>query len=158
MTPMIEGVRVRDLRPHLDERGFLCELLRSDWPEFMKCGQVYLTTVYPHVVKAWHYHKLQTDFFVCIRGTIKLVLYDSREKSPTFEQINEFFLGERLMQLVAIPPLVYHGFKAVGTKEAYIINVPTELYNYKEPDEYRLPPDTKEIPYDWVLAEGLKHG
>lgn len=155
---MIEGVKIRDLRPNIDERGFLCELLRSDWPEFQKYGQVYLTTVHPNVVKAWHYHKLQTDYFVCIRGTIKLVLFDSRKESSTFGQLNEFFMGERFMRLVAIPPLIYHGFKAVGTKEAYVINIPTELYNYDHPDEYRLSPDTKEIPYDWVLMTGLKHG
>jgi len=158
MASMINGVKVRDLNPHPDDRGFLCELLRSDWHEFSKCGQVYLTTVYPNVVKAWHFHKLQTDYFVCIRGTIKIVLYDARVDSDTHGQVNEIFCGERNMKLVVIPPLVYHGFKGIGKKEAYVINMPTELYNHDNPDEFRLPPDTKEIPYDWVLMAGLKHG
>ena len=95
---------------------------------------------------------------VCIKGMLKLTLYDSRKSSATYKQIQEVFPGERKPLLVKIPPLVYHGFKAIGGETAYVINVPTELYNYKEPDEFRLPPDTKQIPYDWSLAPGLKHG
>jgi len=155
---LIEGVKIRKLDLIPDERGWLMEIMRSDWKEFEKFGQVYITTAYPGVVKAWHMHKKQTDNFTCIRGMMKVALYDSREKNPTYKQINEFFIGEAKPALISVPPLVYHGFKAVGTKTAYFINVPTNLYNYKQPDEYRLPPDTKEIPYDWVLTPGKKHG
>ena len=134
------------------------ELLRSDWDLYERFGQVYLTTVYPGVVKAWHYHKKQTDNMICIKGMLKLALYDSRKSSSTYKQVNEIFFGERKPLLVKIPPLVYHGFKAIGGETAYDINVPTQPYNYQEPDEFRLPPDTKQIPYDWGLAPGLKHG
>ena len=155
---LIDGVVVRELKPIPDERGWLIELLRSDWDVYEKFGQVYLTTVYPGVVKAWHYHKKQTDHMACIKGMLKLALYDSRESSPTCKQVAELSLGDRRPLLVKIPPLVYHGFKAVGGETAYVINVPTETYNYKEPDEFRLPPDTSRIPYDWGLTPGLKHG
>ena len=155
---MIEGVVLRELKPIPDERGWLMELMRSDWNVFEKFGQVYLTTVYPGVVKAWHYHKKQTDNMICIKGMLKLVLYDSRKSSSTYKEVNEIFFGERKPLLVKIPPLIYHGFKAIGGETAYDINVPTQPYNYKEPDEFRLPPDTKQIPYDWGLAPGLKHG
>ena len=155
---MIDGVVLRDLKPIPDERGWLMELLRSDWDLFEKFGQVYLTTVYPGVVKAWHYHKKQTDNMICIKGMLKLVLYDARKSSPTYKQVNEIFFGDRKPLLVKIPPFVYHGFKAIGGETAYDINVPTQPYNCKEPDEFRLPPDTKQIPYDWGLAPGLKHG
>jgi len=148
---MIDGVMVRQLKPIADERGWLMEILRSDWEEYDRFGQVYLTSCYPGVVKAWHYHKNQTDHFVCIRGMAKVVLYDSREGSSTFGQVNEFFMGERNSVLLKIPPLVYHGFKGIGKEESWIINVPTERYNYKEPDEYRLPFDSKDIPYDWDI-------
>ena len=110
------------------------------------------------LVKGWHYHKKQWDHFVCVKGMMKVALYDSRDKSPTKGVVNEFVIGERNPILVAIPPFVYHGFKCVGTEEALIVNVPTEMYDYAGPDEFRLPPDTKEIPYDWGLAPGLKHG
>lgn len=155
---MIDGVILRELKPIPDERGWLMELMRSDWDLFEKFGQVYLTTVYPGVVKAWHYHKKQTDNMICIKGMLKLVLYDARKSASTYKQVNEIFFGERKPLLVKIPPLVYHGFKAIGGETAYDINVPTQPYDYEAPDEFRLPPDTKQIPYDWGLAPGLKHG
>jgi dTDP-4-dehydrorhamnose 3,5-epimerase len=155
---LIDGVQVKPQRLNVDERGFLMEIMRPDWDVFQKFGQVYVTSAYPGVVKAWHYHRKQWDYFTCVRGMMKVALYDSREGSPTRGVVNEFVIGERNPVLVKIPPLVYHGFKCVGTEEALIVNVPTEMYNYAEPDEYRLPPDTKEIPYDWGLAPGLKHG
>jgi len=148
---MIEGVKVRKLRVIPDERGYLMEMLRSDWEEYEKFGQVYVTAAFPGVVKAWHYHELQTDHFVCVRGMAKVVLYDRREDSPTYRQVNEFFIGERNPCLIKIPPLVVHGFKGIGPDVTLIVNVPSELYNYDEPDEYRLRFDTDEIPYDWAL-------
>ena len=148
---MIEGVKVRKLRVIPDERGYLMEMLRSDWEEYEQFGQVYVTAAYPGVVKAWHYHKLQTDHFVCVHGMAKVVLYDGREDSPTYRQVNEFFVGERNPCLIKIPPLVIHGFKGIGQDVTLVVNLPTELYDYDEPDEYRLPFDTDEIPYDWAL-------
>lgn len=155
---LIEGVKTRQLRLNVDERGFLMEVMRPDWDIFEKFGQAYVTSAYPGVVKGWHYHKKQYDNFVCVRGMMKVALFDSREASPTKGTVNEFFIGERNPVLIKIPPYVYHGFKCIGTEEALIVNVPTGLYDYSEPDEYRLPPDTKDIPYDWGLAPGLKHG
>ncbi len=148
---MIEGVKVRRLRFIPDERGYLMEMLRSDWEEYERFGQVYVTAAYPGVVKAWHYHELQTDHFVCVHGMAKIVLYDRREDSPTHGELNEFFIGELNPRLIKIPPSVVHGFKGVGQDVALIVNVPTELYNYDDPDEHRLPYDTEEIPYDWSL-------
>ncbi|MEM3396206.1 MAG: dTDP-4-dehydrorhamnose 3,5-epimerase family protein [Thermoplasmata archaeon] len=155
---MISGVKTKSLRVIPDERGRLMEILRADDEIFLKFGQVYMTTTLPGVVKAWHYHKLQTDYVCCLKGMIKLALYDSRPNSPTKGEINEFFIGEYNPLLVAIPNEVYHGWKCVSESEAIVINIPTEPYNRKQPDEYRLPPDTKEIPYDWILTPGKKHG
>ena len=155
---MIEGVVTKQLKQIADERGWLIEIMRSDWEQFQKFGQVYVTAAYPQVVKAWHMHKKQTDNIACIKGMMKLVLYDDREKSKTKNEINEFTIGERNLLTVKIPPEVWHGFKTVTEEYALILNVPTELYNYKKPDEYRLPPDTEKIPYDWKLAPWLKHG
>jgi dTDP-4-dehydrorhamnose 3,5-epimerase len=151
---LIEGVTAKKLKVIPDERGRLTEILRADDPEFKKFGQVYYTTAYPWVVKAWHYHKIQTDYFFCIKGMTKLVIYDSRRESPTFGLINEFIIGEHNPTLVVIPPLVYHGFKAIGETESLMINIPTEPYNHGTPDEYRLDAHTKEIPYDWARKDG----
>ena len=151
---MINGVKVRNLRFIPDERGYLMEMLRSDWEEYDKFGQVYITAVYPGVVKGWHYHKIQTDHFICIHGMAKVVLYDGREGSPTHGEVNEFFMGQQNPMLLKIPPGVMHGFKGISQEMALIVNVPTELYNYEQPDEYRLPAHTDQIPYDWSRKDG----
>ena len=148
---MIEGARVKQLKVFADERGRLTEMLRADDDIFIKFGQVYMTTAYPGVIKGWHYHKLQTDNFAVVKGMIKLVLYDSREQSPTRGEINEFFLGDHNPILVRIPNLVYHGFKCVSMEEAIVINCVTEVYNRQTPDEIRVDPYDKSIPYDWAL-------
>ena len=151
---IIEGAKLIPLKMNCDERGNLMEVLRSDAPHFLKFGQAYITTAYPGVVKAWHFHKLQTDHFCVLTGMMKVVLHDTRENSPTRGITNVFFLGESNRGLLAIPPLVYHGFKCISTGEAMVLNIPTELYNYKEPDEYRLAPHSGEIPYDWARQDG----
>ena len=146
---MIEGVRVKKLKVIPDERGRLMEILRSDDELFEKFGQVYMTTAYPGIVKAWHYHKDQTDNFSCISGKIRLALYDSRKDSPTFGQVNEFIADINNPFHVKIPPLVYHGFKCIGEEEAIVINVPTRPYDHNQPDEYRVDPYKNDIDYDW---------
>lgn len=151
---MIKGVKVKKLRVIPDERGRLMEMLRCDDGEFIKFGQIYMTTAYPGVVKGWHYHKIQADNFVVVKGMMKVVLYDSREDSPTKGEVNEFFMGEHHPILLQIPPFVFHGFKCVSDIEAIVVNTPTEAYDYKEPDEYRVHPHDNDIPYDWGRQDG----
>lgn len=146
---MIEGVKTKKLKVIPDERGRLMEVLRCDEELFSKFGQVYISTTYPEVVKGWHYHKIQTDNVACIKGMLKLVLYDAREDSKTKGEICEFFIGEHNPLLVQIPPGVYHGWKCIGGNEAIALNCPTEAYNYKDPDEHRIDPHNEEVPYNW---------
>ena len=115
---------------------------------------VNVTTVYPGVVKAWHYHRVQTDNFVVVSGMAKVVLYDDREASATRGQVNEFFLGDRNPILVQVPPLVCHGYKGIGADEVMLVNFPTEVYRPEQPDEYRLDPHRSGIPYDWSRRDG----
>ncbi|MFX1555118.1 MAG: dTDP-4-dehydrorhamnose 3,5-epimerase family protein [Promethearchaeota archaeon] len=151
---LIDGVITKNIHPILDERGYLQECFRSDWPMFRKFGQAYITIAFPNVVKAWHMHKLQTDNMVCIKGNGKLVLYDDREKSTTYKNLNEIFFGEKNPILITIPPNIWHGFKAIGGKQIIVLNCPTEIYNYDNPDEYRLPYNTEKIEYDWEIKMG----
>ena len=152
---LIEGVRVKTLRVLPDERGRLMEVLRSDDAVFFKkFGQAYITTAYPGAIKAWHFHKKQTDNFACIEGMMKVVLYDNRDGSPTKGLINEFFAGIHNPILIQVPPFVIHGFKCVSEREAIVMNIPTEVYRYDEPDEFRIPPDSPEIPYNWARKDG----
>ena len=151
---MIEGVIVKQLRVIADERGYLMEMIRSDDPFFEKFGQSYLTVVYPGAVKGWHYHKVQIDHFCVVKGMAKVVLYDSREGSPTHGEVNEYFMGEKNPILLVIPCGVLHGMKGIGTEPALLVNTPTEVYNYKTPDEYRVDPHTGGIPYSWDRRDG----
>ncbi|HPG32001.1 MAG TPA: dTDP-4-dehydrorhamnose 3,5-epimerase family protein, partial [bacterium] len=108
-----------------------------------------MTTAYPGVVKGWHYHKIQDDYFFVIKSMAKIVLYDARKDSETNGLINEFFLDEHNLALLKIPKFVVHGFKCIGETECLIMNCPTQTYNPAQPDEYRIPLDTNEINYNW---------
>jgi dTDP-4-dehydrorhamnose 3,5-epimerase len=151
---LIHGVNVKPLKVIADERGYLMEMLRADDPFFQKFGQCYVSVAYPGVVKGWHYHKVQTDHFVIVKGMMKVVLYDRREDSPTRGMVNEFFMGEKNPVLVTIPPGVLHGMKGIGTEPAMLVNTPTEPYRYDQPDEFRVDPHQNDIPYRWERKDG----
>ena len=151
---LIHGVNVKQLKVIPDERGYLMEMLRCDDPFFQKFGQVYVSVAYPGVVKGWHFHRVQTDHFVIVKGMMKVVLYDAREGSPTKGVVNEFFMGEKNPILVSIPPGVVHGMKGIGTEPAMLVNTPTEPYRYSEPDEHRIDPHQNDIPYEWDRKDG----
>ena len=146
---MIEGVKVKLLKVIPDERGRLMEIVRSDDNLLEQFGQVYFTTAFPGVVKAWHYHCLQDDNFSCVAGRIKLGLYDARKDSPTKGETNEFYLSLDEPKVVHIPQGVYHGFKCVSKEEAMVINVVTQPYNHKNPDELRVDAFDNDIDFDW---------
>jgi dTDP-4-dehydrorhamnose 3,5-epimerase len=150
---MIKDVRTKPLRVIPDERGRLMETLRCDDDLFIKFGQAYVTTAYPGVVKGWHYHKIQVDHFVALRGMFKVVLYDGREDSSTHGEVNEFFMGVHNPVLLQIPRLVLHGFKGIADEESMMLNIPSEPYNYDSPDEYRVDPHDESIPYDWTRVD-----
>ena len=149
----IEGGEVKPLRVIPDERGRWMEILRCDDALFEKFGQVYMTTVYPGVVKAWHYHKEQDDNMACVAGMLKLVLYDDREASASRGEVMEFFIGPHNPMLVHIPKRVYHGFKGISIEETLVINCVTEPYNTSDPDEHRLDAHSDEVPYDWARKD-----
>ena len=151
---MIHGVQVKPLKVLPDDRGFLMEMLREDDPLFERFGQVYITACRRGVAKAWHYHRQQTDHFVCVSGTALVVLNDGRPESPTRGTVEDFILTSPPAQdpgpvLLKIPTGVIHGFTAIHGEEARIINIPTLPYRYAAPDEYRYPWNSPEIPYRW---------
>jgi dTDP-4-dehydrorhamnose 3,5-epimerase len=152
-APLIKDVVLKPLRVVPDERGFLMEVMRSDDDFFKGFGQAYISATYPGVVKAWHFHRQQIDNFACIAGMVKLVLIDQRPDSPTTGVVNEFFLGSLNPTLVQVPNLVHHGWKCISTDVSLVLNVPTELYRYEDPDEFRVEPHGT-LPYDWARKDG----
>lgn len=149
----IFDVRSKPLTVHPDERGRLFELLRRDEPMFSRFGQAYLTTTYAGVVKAWHRHHKQDDYFVCIRGMVRLVIHDDRIESHTRGHTDEFIIGEHNLQLVVVPAGTWHGWKTISDTESWVLNLPTEAYNPAMPDEDRLPAHGQ-FGIDWARKDG----
>ena len=144
----------KKLKIHPDDRGFLMEILRNDDEIFKKFGQVYITCCEPGFVKAWHYHKIKTDYFTCINGTARVVVYDDRDGSPTKGKLKEYIINRDNPVLVKIPTGCYHGFEAVGDENAYIVSITTEPYHPEETDEYRIPFDDSLIGFKWDGKKG----
>ena len=131
----MKGIVVKPLKKFADERGFFAEIMRKDWEIFEEeIMQANLSITYPNIVRAWHRHERgQVDYFLCIRGAVKICAYD--DSGEMAEIISS---GENL-QIVRIPGHYWHGFKAIGTEPAYLIYFVSRLYDYENPDEIRRP-------------------
>jgi dTDP-4-dehydrorhamnose 3,5-epimerase len=127
-------------------------MLRADDAHFETFGEIYFSSVYAGAVKAWHLHRRMTLNYAVPMGEIKLVLYDDRPDSPTNGELVELFVGERNYVLVTIPPLIWNGFKGVGTKVALVANCATMPHDPSEIE--RVDPASSRIPYDWALKHG----
>ena len=148
----IEGLKCKKLKLIPDERGYLMEILRNDDELFKEFGQVYISAVYKDAIKAWHKHKHQTDNICCIKGMIKLVVIDDRRDSPTYENIEEIFIGEQNFMLVQIPKGCLHGWKGMDNDISLIMNCSDKVYNYEKPDEIRIKPNYTF--YNWERQDG----
>ena len=151
---LIDGVRFRAVRPVLHEDGTLTEIARQAWPEIdLPIVQVHVTSTLPGRVRAWGLHERSTDRLFVVSGMVSIVVYDARHGSETFDAINHFLIGDRSPGLLVIPPNLYHGWRNIGTTEAFIVNLPSVQYNYDEPDARDLPyesPEASEIvPFRW---------
>ncbi len=68
---------------------------------------------------------------------------------PRRGEVNKFVIGEHNQQVIRIPGDCWHGFKLIGNEQAILLSSPTNVYDYEDPDEERLPPHTDQIPLDW---------
>ena len=150
MADMNDGVVIKKLRQIVDERGKIMHMMRADDPLFSGFGEIYFSQVYPGVVKGWHIHSIMTLNYAVVTGTIKLVLFDEREGSPTKGVVQEIFMGEGDYKLVQVPPNVWNGFKGVGTTPSLVANLASHVHQVDEIK--RLSPDKNHIPYDWALV------
>jgi dTDP-4-dehydrorhamnose 3,5-epimerase len=148
----IAGVSIRPLARLPDERGVVLHMLRRDDPWFEQFGEIYFSMVYPGVVKGWHRHRRMTLNYAVVSGMIKLVLYDDRAGSATCGRVQEIFMGEHQYVLVTVPPMVWNGFKGLGSATATVANCATEPHDPGEIE--RLDPHTSPIPYDWSRKDG----
>ena len=145
---MIEGVEIKELVTHPDERGFFREIIRVSDSFFEEgFGQFSHSLMYAGVAKAWHIHKTQVDWWYVPVGNIKVGLSDRRKDSPTFGETEVVFLGENYGgKALRIPPGVAHGCKVLGGV-AHLLYITSNIY---DPDEEgRIPHDDSEIGFDW---------
>lgn len=145
----IDGVTVRPLKLLPNSSGRLMEIVRDDEPDHLGFAQAYVTSTFPGVVKAWYRHRRQIDQIVSVTGLVKLVLFDSREGSPSRDVVQEIHLGDLAPRLVRIPPGVWHGFKSVGLQEAFLLHLNSVAFDPADPDEERLDPGDPRVPYEW---------
>jgi dTDP-4-dehydrorhamnose 3,5-epimerase len=145
---LINGVVIRHATTQTDERGTLCEILNPAW-DFHPAPIVYVYqfTIRPSKVKGWHVHHLHDDRIFISLGTIKVVLYDDRPDSPTYQMINEVYRTELDRTIMLIPKYVFHAHQNVGTTDALLVSMPTRAYNHENPDVFRLPVNNDHIPY-----------
>ena len=147
------GVTFRPAVTHFDERGSVCELFDERWG-WTSSPLVfsYLFTLRPNKVKGWGMHMKHEDRYIVLSGEMVVVMFDSREDSPTKGLVSRVHLSEWNRRLVNIPIGIWHANFNPGSKDALIINFPTQPYDNQNPDKYRLPIDTDEIPYKFPLG------
>ena len=137
---MLQGIRIKPLKRFCDERGFFLEVMRKDWKDLFEedtISQANHSFTYPGIVRAWHRHiKGQNDYFLTLKGTIKICAYDDKT-----QELDEVVCSGLDLQLVRVPGVYWHGFKALGDEPSMLLYFTTNLYNAKDPDEQRRPWD-----------------
>ncbi len=153
----IEGVAVREVLHVPRDHGVITEIFRPEWdPTGLPVIHIYQSRLFPAAIGAWSCHEEAIDRLFVNQGHVKIVLYDGREESSTFRRVVEMHAGDARPCLVVVPQGVWHGLQNLGPTDALIINCPTKAYDYEDPDHYRLPYDSAEIPYTWMADAGAR--
>ena len=144
---MIHDIKITPLKIISDDRGKVMHMLRKDSAIFDKFGEIYFSTIFKDSIKAWHLHREATLNYACIKGKVRLVLFDDREKSSTKGKYQEIILSPVSYVLVTIPPNIWNGFKNLDNEESIIANCLTIAHNEKE--MVRKDPLDKNFNYNW---------
>jgi dTDP-4-dehydrorhamnose 3,5-epimerase len=146
----INGLIIRRTPAIEDERGELVEVYRPSWGISEKpMAYSYYLVVRPKVIKGWVLHKEQDDRIFIISGVQRWVFFDNRDNSSTYKNIVSITVTEHSRALIIIPAGVYHAVQNLGDRDATYFNIPTNMYNYENPDKYRLPLKNDLIPFDF---------
>ena len=152
----IDGVVVHLMARYPDDRGYFEELIRVTDPWFAEgFGQLSHSKMYPGVIKAWHIHKKQIDWWYVAAGRLLVALHDLRADSSTHQVTQELYLGDDLPPaILKIPAGVAHGCRVIGTEAAHLFYVTSQTYDPAE--EGRLAHDDVEIGYNWLRDPPIK--
>lgn len=146
---MIEGVKIVKKKQIIDERGKIMHMLRNDDKDFKKFGEIYFSCTFPGSIKAWHLHKKMTLNYAVVTGKIKLVLYDQRKTSRTYNKIQEIYMSTENYSLIIVPPMIWNGFKAIGNEPCIVANCSDIPHDTSE--IIRKPYNDSFISYDWEI-------
>lgn len=151
---MIEGIHFKNLVTHNDDRGFFRELIRENDPIFEQgFGQWSHSLMFDNVIKAWHYHNIQTDWWYVVTGVLRVGLCDLRESSATYKHTMDFLMGDfQQPRVLVIPPGIAHGCKTVQGP-VNLFYVTSHVYNTN--DEIRIPYDSNQIDFDWLKGPAI---
>jgi dTDP-4-dehydrorhamnose 3,5-epimerase len=150
---LIAGLRIAPGKIWPDDRGYFLEVARlrqglvAGFPP--DSTQVSTALSYPGTIKAFHFHRNQTDFWVPVNGMLQVALVDLRPDSPTFGRKNTMYVGDLRNWHILIPPGVGHGYKVIGTAPALLVYVTDRIYD--PADEGRIPHNHPDINYDWEI-------
>jgi dTDP-4-dehydrorhamnose 3,5-epimerase len=149
----IEGVVVREVLHVPRDHGIITEMFRPEWdPTALPIVHIYQSRLFPGAIGAWSCHATTVDRLFVNQGHLKVVLYDGREASKSFGRVVELHTGDARPAFIVLPAGIWHGLQNLGASDALIVNCPTKAYNYEDPDHYRLPFDSPEIPYTWATS------
>ncbi len=121
---------------YTDDRGW--SLMNQMQGVMRPEGQLNYSVQYPGVIKAWHRHAKQTDFWMCIQGHMKMGVY--RDDGAAWMLVS----GEKNAGVVIVPPTLWHGAATVGPTSAGLLYFVTHAYDPQAPDEERMPFDEVE--------------
>jgi dTDP-4-dehydrorhamnose 3,5-epimerase len=155
LASSMDGVFLQRLAPLADHRGSLMRVLdarEAFWIE--PIVYAYEVMIRPGRIKGWGMHEHQTDRYFLGNGHVRVVLYDGRPESASYERIEQFFFTESTPGLLAIPPGVWHADQNWGETVARLLNFPTRPYDPARPDKLRIDPHSGVIPFDWELRDG----
>jgi dTDP-4-dehydrorhamnose 3,5-epimerase len=148
IVELIEGIKLKEMPNVITRNGVTTEVFRSEWKlDGGTVAQIIHVWLRPRAISAWHCHALQTDRIFVTDGTIKLALFDARGESPTRGRVTVLTLSRLRPTLVVVPPGVWHGLENLEQTPSAFVNFFDRAYSYEDPDEWRLPQDTDQIPY-----------
>lgn len=151
----IEGVVVRDLVAHRDERGSFVETYRREWvPGGREMVQGNRADRQAGCIVGLHFHRFQADWWYVVEGTARVVLHDLRVGSPTDGTTMTLDLAGDAPRGVYIPPGVAHGF---GSLTDLTLTYLVDGY-YDPADELGVIWDDPEIGADWGIAAPVLSG
>jgi len=132
--------------PFADDRGW--SLMNCLNGVMSAQGQVNYSLQYPGIVKAWHRHDKQTDFWMCVQGNVKAGVFREADGAAWM-----LVTGEKRPGVLIIPPPLWHGAACVGPSPSGLLYYVTHAYDMTKPDEYRRAWDSVEG-FPWMPRNG----